>query len=80
MKSILIVLFFLFTNILVQAENKIFKIGFIDLQDDIRYSDWGRHPVDIRSSHSKQQRPLDGARLGIIDAKNLKESQKQNLY
>ena len=55
MKSILIVLFFLFTNFFVQAENKTFKIGFIDLQDDIRYSDWGRHPVDIRSSHSNNK-------------------------
>ena len=73
MKSILIVLLFFIYNILVQAETKIFQIGFIDLQDDIRYSDWGRHPVDIRSSHSKQHRAVDGARLAIIDAENLKE-------
>jgi ABC transporter substrate binding protein (PQQ-dependent alcohol dehydrogenase system) len=76
MKSILIVLFFLFTNFFVQAENKTFKIGFIDLQDDIRYSDWGRHPVDIRSSHSEQQRPVDGARLGIVDAEKFERITK----
>ncbi len=63
-------------NIFVHAETKIFKIGFIDLQDDIRYSDWGRHPVDIRSNHSKKHRPVDGARLGIIDAEKFERITK----
>ncbi len=52
----------------VSAETKLFKVGYIDLKDDIRYSDWGRHPVDIRSRHSKQHRGVDGAMLGTIDS------------
>ena len=39
MKSILIVLFFLFTNFFVQAENKTFKIGFIEVSLEISLKD-----------------------------------------
>ena len=60
MKLIFITLFYYLRIFQFIAETKIFKIGFIDLKNDIRYSDWGRHPVDIRSKNSKQQRPLMG--------------------
>ena len=66
-------------NIFVHAQTKVFKIAFIDLQDDIRYSEWGRHPVDIRSNHSKKTRPVDGARLGIIDAEKYERITKTKI-
>ena len=79
MKLIFITLF-LFFYISVTAETKIFKVAYIDLKNDVRYSDWGRHPVDIRSSHNKEQRAVDGARVRIMNSKNMKEYQKQKLF
>ena len=61
------------------AETKIFKIGYIDLKDDIRYSDWGRHPVDIRSSHRNEHRAIDGAKLGVIDSKKFERITKTQI-
>ena len=69
MKLTFLILPLLFFCFYVNAELRAFKVGYIDFRDDIRYSDWGRHPVDIRSSHSVEQRPIDGARLGVIDSK-----------
>ena len=61
------------------AETQIFKVGYIDLKDDIRYSDWGRHPVDIRSSHRNEQRAIDGAKLGVIDSKKFERITKTQI-
>ena len=41
----------------------------IEISDDIRYNDWGVHPVDIRSKHNAEKRPFDGALLAIEDSK-----------
>ena len=67
---------FLFLNLVASGNEKIFNIGFIDYKHDKRYSDWGRHPVDIRSQHNKESRAVDGAKLGIIEAKKLQRITK----
>ncbi|MBF96734.1 MAG: hypothetical protein CMJ13_05885 [Pelagibacterales bacterium] len=78
--KIFIISFFLFIfHLSLVAENKYFRIGFIDLENDIRYVDWGRHPVDIRSNHSKENRGVDGAKLGIIDSKKLERITKTKI-
>ena len=42
------------------------KIGFLDLTEDIRYDDWGIHPVDIRSATTIiNRRAYAGAQLAI---------------
>ena len=51
MNTIVVSFFLFFVYFSLFAENRYFKIGFIDLENDIRYTDWGRHPVDIRSKH-----------------------------
>ena len=58
------------------ANNYQFKIGYIDFDDDIRYADWGRHPVDIRSQHNHQPRAIDGAILGVNEAKRIQRITK----
>ena len=79
MKLIFIALFLFFPHISVTAETKIFKVAYIDLINDVRYTDWGRHPVDIRSSHNKEQRAVDGARLGIIDSQKYERITKTKI-
>ena len=42
------------------------KIGFLDLKEDVRYDDWGIHPVDIRSATTiVNRRAYAGAQLAI---------------
>ena len=40
MKLIFITLFLFFPNISVTAETKIFRVAYIDLKNDVRYTDW----------------------------------------
>ena len=69
MKSIIIsLLFFSFNSFLFSNTTKIFKIGYIDLKNDVRYTTWGIHPVDIRSKYSIQKRAIEGAKLAIKDS------------
>ena len=60
-------------HVALLANSNQFKIGYIDFDNDIRYADWGRHPVDIRSQHNHQPRAIDGAILGVNEAKEFKE-------
>ena len=70
---------FFFLNFFLYAEEKSFNIGFIDYKNDIRYSDWGIHPVDIRSKKNKELRALDGAKLAVSEANRLKRITKVNV-
>ena len=79
MRLIFITLSLLFIYFSVHSETIKFKIGFLDLKNDIRYSDWGRHPVDIRSNYKKYERPIDGARLGVIDSKKFERITKTEI-
>ena len=53
-----------------------YRFLYIDVKKDKRYSEWGIHPVDIRSKLTKEKRPLDGAKLGIEDSRKLKRLTK----
>ncbi|MCE2475353.1 MAG: amino acid ABC transporter substrate-binding protein [Alphaproteobacteria bacterium] len=45
-----------------------FTFGYLDLSDDIRYTRWGVHPVDIRSETNRVDfRPRAGAEMGVAD-------------
>ena len=68
-----------FFNLLLLAESYEFKIGFIDYKEDIRYSDWGRHPVDIRSKQNEESRSVDGAILAIDEAKRMQRITKTKI-
>jgi ABC transporter substrate binding protein (PQQ-dependent alcohol dehydrogenase system) len=47
-------------------------IGYLDLIDDIRYDEWGIHPVDIRSATAiADRRAYSGAALGLEELKSL---------
>ena len=72
-----ILLFFI--SLFLFSEDKFFKIGFIDLQNDIRYTDWGRHPVDIRSKHRHENRAIEGAKLAVIDSNKLERITKTKI-
>ena len=50
-----IIFFFLITH-LQSDDLKIYNIGFLDIKEDMRYSKWGIHPVDIRSKLNKEKR------------------------
>jgi len=57
-------------NLLYADEEENFNIGYYDLEKDIRYDEWGVHPVDIRSNTNQlYKRPIAGARLGLKDIK-----------
>ena len=57
-------------NSLCANEKEDFNIGYYDLEKDIRYDEWGVHPVDIRSKTNQlYKRPLAGAKLGLKDIK-----------
>ena len=65
-----IVLFLSSINLLYADEKDSFNIGYYDLETDIRYDEWGVHPVDIRSNTNQlYKRPIAGARLGLKDIK-----------
>ena len=70
---------FFFHSFFLCAEEKYFNIGFIDYKNDIRYLDWGVHPVDIRSQKNKELRALDGAKLAVSEANRLKRITKVNV-
>ena len=66
----IILLFLSSTNFLYANEKEDFNIGYYDLEKDIRYDEWGVHPVDIRSNTNQlYKRPLAGAKLGLKDIK-----------
>ena len=54
------------------AEDRpVFAFGYLDLAEDIRYSRWGVHPVDIRSETNRiDRRPLAGAEMGVSDIRS----------
>ena len=66
----IILLFLSSINSLCANEKEDFNIGYYDLEKDIRYDEWGVHPVDIRSKTNQlYKRPLAGAKLGLKDIK-----------
>mgnify|MGYP001439265839 FL=1 len=66
----IILLFFSSINSLHANEKEDFNIGYYDLEKDIRYDEWGVHPVDIRSNTNQlYKRPIAGAKLGLKDIK-----------
>ena len=68
LKLVIILLFLSSINFLYANEKEDFNIGYYDLEKDIRYDEWGVHPVDIRSkSNQLYKRPLAGAKLGLKD-------------
>ena len=67
--SYLYIIFFFLINHLQSDDLKIYNIGFLDIKEDMRYSKWGIHPVDIRSKLNKEKRPIQGALLAIEDSK-----------
>ncbi len=63
----------------VAAEDELptVTIGFLDLAEDLRYDDWGVHPVDIRSATAiGDRRAYAGAELGLAELKRLKRVAK----
>ncbi len=70
LKLVVIVLFISSINSLYAEEKESFNIGYYDLEKDIRYDEWGVHPVDIRSNTNQlYKRPIAGAKLGLKDIK-----------
>ena len=51
--SYLYIIFFFLINHLQSDDLKVYNIGFLDIKEDMRYSKWGIHPVDIRSKLNK---------------------------
>ncbi len=72
----LIIIIFLIARSVYANDYKDFAIGFIDLENDIRYTKWGVHPVDIRSKINLEKRALDGAMLGLKDAQGFERMAK----
>ena len=70
LKLAIMLLFLSSINSLCANEKEDFNIGYYDLEKDIRYDEWGVHPVDIRSKTNQlYKRPLAGAKLGLKDIK-----------
>ncbi|HEX9647773.1 MAG TPA: ABC transporter substrate-binding protein [Alphaproteobacteria bacterium] len=62
-----------------QNELPTLTIGYVDLEPDVRYDDWGLHPVDIRSATAIVDRHAwAGAELGLADVAQLKRVAKAN--
>lgn len=60
-----------------QDELPTITIGYLELAEDIRYDDWGIHPVDIRSATAiEDRRAFSGAELGLEELKSLKRITK----
>ena len=82
MKNLSLIFFYcliiLTTTKIYSDELNKYKFAFIDIENDIRYSQWGVHPVDIRSKYNKQKRSIDGALLGLNDIKALERIAKTN--
>ena len=75
-KIYIIFIFFILTFSLKSNELKEYKIVLVDILKDIRYSNWGVHPVDIRSKYNKEKRPIAGAKLAIEDSKMIQRLTK----
>ena len=69
--------FALSTAALAQDDVPTITIGFLDLEEDIRYDDWGVHPVDIRSATAiGDRRAYAGAQLGLEELASLRRVAK----
>ena len=79
-KILINIIFIGLTFFSLQAnDNPKFNIGYYDLENDIRYSEWGIHPVDIRSDTNKTyKKPVAGAELGLKDIKPFQRMAKVN--
>ena len=76
---ILLFIFFTFSFEIIANDSQQFNIGYYDLEKDIRYDEWGVHPVDIRSNTNKMfKKPMAGAELGFKDIKQLNQFIQQN--
>ena len=75
-KIYIIFIFFILTFSLKSNELKEYKIVLVDILKDIRYSNWGVHPVDIRSKYNKEKRSIAGAKLAIEDSKMIQRLTK----
>ena len=75
-KIYIIFIFFILTFSLKSNELKEYKIVLVDIIKDIRYSNWGVHPVDIRSKYNKEKRSIAGAKLAIEDSKMIQRLTK----
>jgi ABC transporter substrate binding protein (PQQ-dependent alcohol dehydrogenase system) len=75
-KIYIIFIFFILTFSLKSNELIEYKIVLVDILKDIRYSNWGVHPVDIRSKYKKEKRPIAGAKLAIEDSKMIQRLTK----
>ena len=64
----LFILLFLVVSLLKSDQPQTYSIGFLDVKEDLRYTKWGIHPVDIRSKLNKEKRAFQGAKLGIQDS------------
>ena len=74
---ILLFIFFTFSFEIIANDSQQFNIGYYDLEKDIRYDEWGVHPVDIRSNTNKMfKKPLAGVELGFKDIKPLQRMAK----
>ena len=73
-----ILVIFILAPSLQSKDLKEYKIAYVDIVKDIRYSNWGVHPVDIRSKYNKEKRPIAGARLAIEDSKKIQRLTKTN--
>ena len=77
MRNFSLIFFFLLLAVKVQSKNlQSYNILFVDLKNDIRYTEWGLHPVDIRSKIKKEKRAIAGAKLAISEAKKLERLTK----
>ena len=74
----LFILFFI--GHLNSSDFKTYNILFIDISNDKRYTEWGIHPVDIRSNLKKEKRPLEGAKLAIEDTKRIERITKTKFF
>jgi ABC transporter substrate binding protein (PQQ-dependent alcohol dehydrogenase system) len=69
--------FFLVGAVCADDELSTVTIGYLDMVEDIRYDDWGIHPVDIRSATAiMDRRAYSGAVLGLEELKALKRVTK----
>ena len=82
MKIKILQLFFIlfFIGNLNSSDFKTYNILFIDISNDKRYTEWGIHPVDIRSNLKKEKRPLDGAKLALEDTKRIERITKTKFF
>lgn len=65
------------TSAFAEDELPTIMIGFLDLEEDIRYDDWGVHPVDIRSATAiGDRRAYAGAQLGLVELERLRRVAK----